>query len=74
MHSLTERVIKLQLPPFDTVSVLNFKLLLIKGILYGCKLLAVLEMPLIFMAIKVPLVIPVTNATYETEVLVVSTE
>ena len=48
--------------------------LLIKGNLYGCKLLAVLERPLILMTIKILLVIPVTNSTYETEVLVVSAE
>ena len=62
----------LLLPPFEPVSVLNFQFVLIKGILYGCKLLAVLEMPLILMAIKILLVIPVTNATCETKVLVVS--
>ena len=40
----------------------------------GCKLLTVLERPYILMVIKILLVIPVTNATYETEVLVVSAE
>ena len=62
----------LQSPPFEPVFVLNFQIVLTKGILYSCKLLAVLEWPLILMAIKILLVIPVTNATYETEVLVVS--
>ena len=33
----------LQLPPFEPVLVLNSQFVLIKGILCGCKLLAVLE-------------------------------
>ena len=63
-------------PPFEPVGVLNFQFILTKGILNGCKLLAVLEMPLILMSIKILLVIPVTNSTYhyETEVIVVSAE
>ena len=49
----------LQLPPFEPVLVSNSQFVLIKGTLYGCKLLAVLERPLNFMAIKSLLVIPV---------------
>ena len=63
----------LQSPPFEPVLVLNFSICA-QGILYGCKLLVMLERPLILMAIKILLVIPVTNATYVTEVLVVSAE
>ena len=43
----------LQLLPFEPVLVLNFQFVHIKGILYGCKLLAVLEWPLVLMAIKI---------------------
>ena len=64
----------LQLPPFEPILVLNFQFGHIKGILYGCQLLAVLEWPLVLMVIKILLVIPVTNSTDETEVLVVSAE
>ena len=48
----------LQSPLFEPVLVLNFRFVFAKGILYGCKLLAVLEWPLILMAIKILLVIP----------------
>ena len=64
----------LQLSSFEPVLIINFQFVLSKAILYGCKLLAVLEIPLILMVIKILLVIPVTNATYETEVLVASAE
>ena len=47
----------LQSLPFEPVFVSNFQFVLTKGILYGCKLLAVLEWPLILMVIEILLVI-----------------